>query len=147
MSFVCTGWIRGAWSPDVDINMLEPNLQHVSLADDAVDWRDTVFEAPPVESPMIPPANKDLHITLRILPALENYTGTIAHGVKSRDWGSDHDGLSYQIDKIAWVDERNGQAGDRSAAARKQRLLRSMAPSLRKTRSVSASTVTIMILR
>lgn len=120
------GWIRGAWPPDVDINMLEPDLRSVTLAPDAVDWKDTVLEEPPAESPMIPPTDKDLHVTLLILPALQAYASRVSHGVKSRAWGADHDGLSFRIERIAWVDEKSGKAGDRSAVTRKERLRRLM---------------------
>ena len=116
------GWIRGAWPADVDVRLLEPDLRHVTLAADAVDWKSTVLEEPPTESPMISPHNKDLHITLLILPALQAYTGRIAHGVKSRDWGSDHDGSSFRIERIAWVDEAGSKAEERTATARRKRI-------------------------
>lgn len=123
---VHAGWVRGAWPPEVDVKMLEPQLREVTLASDAVDWRDTVLEKPPAESPMIAPPNKDLHITLLILPALEAYAARVAHGVKSRAWGTDHDGLSFRVEKIAWVDEGECNAEERSAKIRKRRLERFM---------------------
>ena len=121
-AIVHAGWIRGAWPPDVDINMIEPNLKNVTLDTHSVDWKDTILDKPPPESPMIPPPDKDLHITVLILPALEAYTSRVAHGVKSRPWGSDHDGLSFRIEKIAWVDDGRGKVEERRAPARKKRL-------------------------
>lgn len=71
---------------------------------------------------MIPPAGKDLHITLLVLPQLQNYASTVAYGVKSRAWGGNHDGMSFKIEKIAWVDEGIGKGEERGGEARRKRL-------------------------
>jgi hypothetical protein len=44
------------------------------------------------------------------------------HGIKSRAWGSDHDGMSYRIEKIAWVDEQSARGEERDGEARRKRL-------------------------
>lgn len=41
----------------------------------------------------------DLKVTIRVLPKLQNYTGSIRNCVKSRDWGK-HDGMSLFVNKI-----------------------------------------------
>lgn len=38
-----------------------------------------------------------MHLTILTLPPLQQYAETIAHGVKSRKWGRDHDGISFMI--------------------------------------------------
>lgn len=70
----------------------------------------------------MPPAAKDLHITLLVLPPLQNYASTVAYGIKSRRWGGNHDGMSFKIDKIAWVDEGIGKGEERGGEARRKRL-------------------------
>ncbi len=70
----------------------------------------------------MPPAGKDLHITLVVLPQLQDYASTVAYGIKSRSWGGNHDGTSFKIDKIAWVDEGIGKGEERGGEARRKRL-------------------------
>jgi len=109
------GWIRGEWGDGIDFSMLELNPGNDS------DTKDTIFTSVPA-TPMLPLPGKDLHLTLVILPALQNYTSHVVHGVRSRHWGSDHDGLSYRIDKIAWVDEKAGRGEERDGESRHKRL-------------------------
>ncbi len=71
---------------------------------------------------MKPPAGKDLHITLLVLPQLQNYASTVAYGIKSRSWGGNHDGMSFKIDKITWVNEGIGKGEERGGEARRKRL-------------------------
>ncbi len=40
----------------------------------------------------------------------------------SRAWGSDHDGLSFRVEKMAWVDEGVGRGEERGGGARRRRL-------------------------
>lgn len=108
--------------------MLEPSLQNVSLAADAVESKDVVLDGPPSTSPMHVALGKDMHITLVILPALQSYASKVVHGVKSRAWGADHDGLSFKIEKIAFLNEGDGAGEEKSAAARKKRIGASAGP-------------------
>ena len=110
------GWIRGDWGDSIDVSMLELNI--VNETTDAGQAEVTTLPS----SPMLPPAGKDLHLTILILPTLENYAACINHGIKSRPWGNDHDGLSYRIEKIAWVDEKASQGEERGGEARRKRL-------------------------
>ena len=112
------GWIRGDWGDSIDVSMLE--LETVSDNDTTFTWQTEYTSLP--SSPMLPPAGKDLHLTLLILPTLEDYASRISHGIRSRPWGNDHDGLSYHIEKIAWVDEKASQGEERGGEARRKRL-------------------------
>lgn len=60
---------------------------------------------------MLVPPNRDLHITILILPQLEKYSSCTRFGIRSREWGGKHngytgvhDGLSFMILSIKWVD-------------------------------------------
>lgn len=72
--------------------------------------------------PPQPPPNKDLHITLLILPKLERYESTVMFGLRSRAWDSTHDGISFKILHIDWVEEGVGRGEERGGAARRKRL-------------------------
>lgn len=109
------GWIRGEWGDGVDVSMLEINPATNP------DTTQTVFTTPPA-SPMLPFPDKDIHLTLLILPTLQRYAPRVAHGVMSRAWGSDHDGLSFRVEKMAWVDEGVGRGEERGGGARRRRL-------------------------
>jgi hypothetical protein len=41
----------------------------------------------------------DLKVTVRVLPTLQHYAGSIRHKLKSREWGK-HDGMSLFVDKV-----------------------------------------------
>ncbi|KAJ3079500.1 hypothetical protein HK102_003740 [Quaeritorhiza haematococci] len=45
----------------------------------------------------------DLLVTLRVLPRLVRYTGSLRHGILSRGWGSGHDGESLRVERVAKV--------------------------------------------
>ena len=123
------GWIRGDWGDSVEHSMFQLNT-----VDDANDTTQTEYTTLP-SSPILPPAGKDLHLTLLILPTLEKYASCTSHGIRSRPWGNNHDGLSYRIEKITWVDEKAAQGEERSGEARRKRLKmttgRGTGPSLR----------------
>jgi len=117
------GWIRGDWGDDIDLSMLCVDIAPDSKPTPATKNKRTteiVSCTPP--SPIIPPIGKDLHLTLLILPTLESYASTAAHGIKSRAWGHDHDGVSFKIERMAWVDEGVGRAEERGGAARRKRM-------------------------
>jgi hypothetical protein len=112
------GWIRGEWPADVDVDVLDIPAPP---SDSAVHEEYTSVPVAPVP----PPADKDLHLTMLILPALKSYTGTVRHGIRSRDWDNNdgaHDGLSWTVSKMRWVDEVGSSGVKRSAAARRERL-------------------------
>ena len=120
------GWIRGAWPDNIDANLLEPELKNVSLADSKSTTKDKVLETPPLSGPMLVPKGRDMQITVIILPALQYYASRVAHGVKSRIWGANHEGLSFKIEKIAFVDGGQGKAEQKIAMVRKERIAASI---------------------
>ena len=42
----------------------------------------------------------DLKVTLRVMPTLRHYTGTIRNYIGSRTWNGDHDGASYWVENV-----------------------------------------------
>jgi hypothetical protein len=111
------GWLRGEWAVDVDTSLMD--IPRPPPADEEVD--EEMVERP--DHPIIPPEDSDLHITLRILPQLKEYKGTVMYGVMSRDYPSgSHDGMSYMVEKLRWVDEGSGRFTARGGKAKRARL-------------------------
>ncbi|KAL9015574.1 MAG: hypothetical protein Q9185_007038 [Variospora sp. 1 TL-2023] len=127
------GWIQGSWGGNIDVSMLElsnPGIRCAAGKPAVVDVESTEPSAsstvmsltcPPMQ-PMVPPKNKDLHLTCLVLPPLEQYASKICHGMKSRAWGDNHDGMSFRIEKMEWVDEGAGKGEARTGEARRKRL-------------------------
>ncbi|KAL4933455.1 uncharacterized protein BDV17DRAFT_252008 [Aspergillus undulatus] len=117
-----SGFIRGAWGEDVDVDMLDLEIkdafQHAPKT--AKDMGIDEGERPKI--PPAPPSNKDLHITLLILPKLERYESSVLFGLKSRNWEQNHDGMSFKVHRVEWVDEGVGRAEERGGEARRKRL-------------------------
>ena len=113
------GWIRGEWGEDVDASMLEPEPLEVLASETA--QLQVALTSPPT-TPMEPIKDRDLHITILILPTLQSYASLVLHGIRSRPWTSKHDGLSYKIEKIEWVDEKASRGEERGGEARRKRL-------------------------
>jgi hypothetical protein len=112
-----SGWIRGEWDETVEVGMLDPRITAPSETSDAENCLTKVPAAP-----VNPPADVELHITLLILPTIQEYVSTCEYGITSRR-SVNHDGLSFVVDKIQWVDEGYGSRGqERGAAALKRRL-------------------------
>ncbi|MCJ1300892.1 hypothetical protein MMC08_003691, partial [Hypocenomyce scalaris] len=119
------GWIRGEWADDVDLALLDigsgedpatgPKTSHV-------DPKSSLVLTRPPAKPVTPPAGMDLHLTLLILPTLQSYASSVAHGLRSRGWGDTHDGMSFQIQEVAWVDEGIASVEERGGEARRKRL-------------------------
>ena len=105
---VHAGWLRGAWDGDVDAAALELSAP----ADDPA-----AAPAPPAAA--VPPPDADLHITVLVVPRLRRYADAARNGIASRPWGAGHDGLSYVIHKMRWVDEGPARATPRSGRARR----------------------------
>ncbi|KAJ5484153.1 hypothetical protein N7539_005949 [Penicillium diatomitis] len=114
-----SGYIRGAWGDDVDESMLDLEI------------KDSYQHAPPPSTeeegrtprfPPVPPGDKDLHVTLLILPRVDRYESTVMFGLKSREWTGRHDGLSFKVHRVEWVDEGVGRGEERSGEARRKRL-------------------------
>ncbi|KAL8772442.1 MAG: hypothetical protein Q9209_002393 [Squamulea sp. 1 TL-2023] len=124
-----SGWVQGSWGDGIEISMLE-----YSKSNSRSSGRATVIELDEVPSagkmaltsppptPMSPPVDRDLHLTCLVLPPLEKYTSKIRHGIKSREWGNNHDGMSFRVEKIEWIDDRVGKEGGRTGEARRKRM-------------------------
>jgi len=128
-----SGWLRGAWAEDVDENLLSlelpppPTTQNGTETPGANPDNGPVkrYETPPPTGPVLPPTEMDLHLTILILPPLERYASSVWHGIKSRLWGDNHDGMSFKIERMEWVDEGiAGRNEERGGAARRKRLAR-----------------------
>lgn len=114
-----SGFIKGAWSEDVDTTLLE---QVIKEQNPGIDVQENV-----PETPVEPPEGKDLHITLLVLPQLEKYAESVRYGVKSRTWPEEpkdapHDGVSFMVLGCEWVDEGSARGQERTGAARRKRL-------------------------
>jgi hypothetical protein len=57
----------------------------------------------------------DISVTLRVLPKLQRYTGTIRHNLKSRQWGSNHDGMSIYVESVETIPRGEARAKGRGA--------------------------------
>lgn len=127
------GWFRGEWHEDVDVSLLGLELDDKPSDDLAVksptEAEDgTVMTSPPTKGPIHVPPKLDLHVTVLILPALEKYSSTTRFGIRSREWGgkhdgwtSTHDGVSYMIMNIKWVNGVDSHVS-RSGVARSKGL-------------------------
>lgn len=134
-----SGWILGAWDESIDRNLLlqqfckpdhsELHPKKVEVTNPKDESSMVVLTEIPVSGPMMPPPDRDLHIDILILPPLLKYGGATVHGMRSRSWGSNHDGMSFKVVKISWVNE--GQVGrytERGAAVRKR--IKTMPPTV-----------------
>lgn len=117
---VHSGWIRG------DFGEYNEDLRELFN-----EGNDEVLETPELgklytEKPTRPlrtSTKADLHITVLILPALTHYTASTQNFLRSREWGADHDGVSYMIHSVEFVEESSSNRfTERSAAAKHQRI-------------------------
>jgi hypothetical protein len=97
-----------------------------------------VLSEPPKTGPMPVPENRDLHVTLLILPRLQKYASTTRFGIKSREFGGPvgdeeahqraiHDGISFMVTGLRWV--TNGAAAQNRlrGKARRERIRKALA--------------------
>ncbi|KAG0646145.1 hypothetical protein D0Z07_8237 [Hyphodiscus hymeniophilus] len=116
------GWFRGAWNKDVDVELLDLEIAGTNGAVNGKDYENDILTEPPRRGPMHVPKKKDLHVTVLVLPALEKYSSTTKFGIRSREWGGRqegyqgvHDGLSFMIMSVQWVDgvdSNEGRSGE-----------------------------------
>lgn len=114
-----SGWIKG------DFGEYNDDLR--DICDNA--WEHGSEDETPLslvtrpQRPIKAPEGYDAHVTLLILPPLEFYAATSQHHLASREWKKKHDGMSYMIHSIEFVDEGpSNRFVERSAAARKNRI-------------------------
>jgi hypothetical protein len=117
---VHSGWIKGDFG---DFNQdLEQIVGNTPVREGDGDGPPLELKTRP-ERPVKVPEGYDAHITLLILPPLESYTATNQHHVWSREWKKKHDGMSYMIHSIKFIDESaSTRFTERGAAARKKRI-------------------------
>ncbi|GAB7337562.1 hypothetical protein MBLNU457_g2875t1 [Dothideomycetes sp. NU457] len=116
---VHSGWIRGDFGEfNDDIrNLLDQEQREDSTLGDT-----TMLYEKPKEPIRIPP-DLDMHVTVLLLPALQEYNSTVMHNLRSRSWGPDHDGMSFKIHSIEFVDEpRHTRFAERGSKGMKKRI-------------------------
>ncbi|KAK3107946.1 hypothetical protein LTR53_018000, partial [Teratosphaeriaceae sp. CCFEE 6253] len=137
---VHSGWLRGDFGPALnrDLQALDthgsdddehqqqpqqpPRTAHEALA--SAPAPATTLTSRPAKPVQARP-DRDLHITLLLLPALQAYAGTARHHLRSRAWERPHDGMSFCILRIDFVDEAGGnRVVERGGRGRKERMLR-----------------------
>lgn len=116
---VHSGWLKGDFGEHNDA--LRELCDSKSEQNGDADVPLTLAELP--SKPVVVPEGLDAHITVLILPPLESYASTTQHHIRSREWNKTHDGMSYMINSIEFVDEGpSNRFVERSAAARKHRI-------------------------
>lgn len=145
------GWIRGEWDPDAGASLLD--LEHGIPDDGRVHQvrgsngdatadehaartaaNDADFlAAPPKTGPVFVRGDRDMHVTLVILPTLRRYASTTRFGVQSREFGGEgrrrrkqHDGLSFMVAGVRWVENGAKTQSDVRGKGRKERMRRAM---------------------
>lgn len=116
---VHSGWIKG------DFGEWNQDLRDIcdNLSEQGADEEATMSMSARPKKPVKIPEGYDAHITVLVLPPLEKYASTHQHHIWSRGWEKTHDGMSYMIHSIEFVDE--GPASrftERGAAGRKSRM-------------------------
>lgn len=111
------GWFKGAWPAGVDEDLLGLELTEDG-AIPVFQPLDEIWTKPPPSGPADVPKSRDLNVNILILPLLDKYSSVTRFGMRSREWGgkydgyhSVHDGLSFMIQSIQWVDGVNGVEG------------------------------------
>jgi hypothetical protein len=110
------GWFRGAWPDDIDISLLDLEIDPPEGVQKPSP-EDTLTDPPPT-GPVPVPSNRDCHVTILILPTLEKYSSMTRFGLRSREWGGKrdgykgvHDGLSFKIMSVKFIDGVDGVEG------------------------------------
>jgi len=128
------GWIKPGFSSHVDATLLKRIVHDQNPKVDIV--REFKAPAQPIELSK----DRDMKITLVVMPQLERYEETSRFGIRSRAWPEDsefspHDGVSYSILKVEVLDvgpeeRRLGRTG----ASRRARLKAQMEQRIRATK-------------
>lgn len=146
------GWIRGEWADSVDTNLLDldrgltvqdkdmPNMKRRKEKEKDEQARHEANSAlfldkAPKTGPVHVHADRDLHVTLLVLPRLEKYGSTTRFGLQSREFGgvfnngrtSIHDGISFMVTAIRWVDNGAGAQSRLRGKGRRERMRKAMA--------------------
>ncbi|KAM0353074.1 hypothetical protein ACHAPU_001963 [Fusarium lateritium] len=134
-----SGWIKGEWAEDVDNSVLDIDQgatdkrrkKHVNSSVDLDS--ECLITAPPTSGPMSIPPRRDLHVNILILPRLVRYYPSTRHGITSREFGGEyghrhsvHDGISYMIKSVRWVENGAQPQARLRGKARRERMRRAM---------------------
>lgn len=118
---VHSGWLKG------DFGELNGDLHELCDNHSEAEGEEELEPSAPLSErprkPVKPPHDHDVHITVLICPPLESYASTNQHHITSHEWKRSHDGMSFMIHRVDFVDE--GAATryvERGIAARKQRI-------------------------
>jgi len=95
------------------------------------------LSAPPKTGPVHVPSDRDMHVTLLVLPKLQKYASTTRFGIQSREFGGttrlhdgrrpvEHDGLSFMILGVRWVENGAGAQSRLRGQARRERMRKAM---------------------
>ncbi|KAF5018145.1 hypothetical protein F66182_9886 [Fusarium sp. NRRL 66182] len=134
-----SGWIKGEWNQDIDSSLLDldqgiSDKRRKKPANSTVDLdSEGLITAPPASGPMSIPARRDLHINILILPRLVKYSASTRHGISSREFGGDyghrhsaHDGISFMIKSVRWVENGAQPQARLRGKARRERMRKTM---------------------
>lgn len=116
---VHSGWLRG------DFGDFNGDIQDLFSEEDGHPSTATpgtlVSQKPTM--PLRSASDADLHITILVLPPLAHYTATTKNHLRSREWGAHHDGMSFMIHSIQFIQEGKAtRFTERTAAAKHQRI-------------------------
>ncbi|OHW99044.1 histone deacetylation protein rxt3 [Colletotrichum incanum] len=144
------GWIRGEWADDVDVSLLdldrglsapEKEVPATKRRKEKEKEEKARLEAnsamyldkPPKTGPVNVPADRDMHVSIVILPRLEKYSSTTRFGIQSREYGgryngrqSIHDGISFMVTGIRWVTNGAGTQSRLRGKGRRERMRKAM---------------------
>ena len=119
---VHSGWLKGDFG-EHNTDLREVCGNESELEDDQDHDVPSMTLTSRPRKPVRTPPEHEAHITVVILPPLDAYASTNQHHIWSRDWKGTHDGMSFMIERIEFVDEGSGSRTiERTAAGRKQRL-------------------------
>ncbi|KAF2766586.1 Rxt3-domain-containing protein [Teratosphaeria nubilosa] len=120
---VHSGWLKGDFGEfNDDLQLLCGDEPDMDTSDETSPDPPLTFDTRPAKPAKIS-AGHDLHITVLIVPPVEQYVSSTQHFIQSREWKEKHDGMSYMIQRIEFVDE--GPATrfcERGLVAKKQRI-------------------------
>lgn len=128
------GWIKGEWVEDIDSDMLDIEVDGKRRKKpqpvDASASEGLITSTP---APMIVPEGRDLHVNVLILPRLMKYGSVTRHGMTSREFGGnvghrhlEHDGLSFMIQSLRWVENGAQPQARLRGKARRDRMRKAM---------------------
>jgi len=120
---VHSGWLKGSFGElDKDIHELCDNESEAEDEEEP-EVLTSLSERP--RKPVKVPQDHDVHITVLVCPPLESYASSSQHHISSREWTTRHDGMSFLIHRLDFVNEGPAtRYAERGIAARKQRIAR-----------------------